>query len=115
MKIDNKNYDLSLNDTTELRRLIIENPDLPLLIFAGEESWIGEWAYNQVDARVYGIEHLTLYKDIWLEKEDYVEKLANDLANEEEYKHLSDKEYCEMIDKMVEETEFIEAIVVYVG
>lgn len=115
MKINNKKFDLSLNDTAELRKLIIENPDLPLLIFAGEESWIGEWCYNQVDARVHGIEELVLYNDMWMEKEDYAERLADDLANAEEYKDLSDEEYFAMIDKKVEETECVKAIMVYVG
>lgn len=28
----------SLKDTTELRKFILENPDLPLLVFAGEDA-----------------------------------------------------------------------------
>ena len=37
----------SLKDTKELRQLIIDNPNLPLLIFAGEESWHD---FEQVDS-----------------------------------------------------------------
>ena len=45
MIIDNSKFDFSLNDATKLRKLILENPDLPLLIFAGEESWSDNFAY----------------------------------------------------------------------
>ena len=33
--MSNTKLPVSLEDTTELRKLIIENPDLPLLIFCG--------------------------------------------------------------------------------
>ena len=115
MKIDNSQYDCSLNDTSNLRKLILENPDLPLLIFAGEESWIGEWPYNQVDARVNGVTNLTLYNDIWVEEDEYRDELYDDLADEEEYKDLSDEDYDKVIEQKVAETEFCKAIVIYVG
>lgn len=105
----------SLKDTTVLRNLILENPELPLLVFAGEDAWqdIG-YGYNQADARCY-IETLTLYGEMWLDKDDYEEKLADDLADEEEYKDLSDEEWDKMIQQKVEETEFVKAIVIWVG
>ena len=28
-----------VHDTTELRKLIAENPELPIVVLAGEESW----------------------------------------------------------------------------
>ena len=115
MIIDNSKFDLSLNDTSELRKLIIENPDLPLLIFAGEESWFGDWNYNQTDARVWGIQNLTLYNDMWLCEDDYRERLSDDLCDYEEYENMSDEEYFKMIDQEVAETEFCKAIVIYVG
>lgn len=34
-----------LNSTNELRKLILEHPELPLLVFAGENSNNGEWGY----------------------------------------------------------------------
>lgn len=113
--MNNTKLECSLNDTTNLKNLIVENPDLPLIIFAGEESNRGEYAYEQVDASQGEIKEITLYKDYWLDKGDYKDKLSDDLSNEYEYKHLSDKEYFEMIDKKVEETEFVKAIVIYVG
>ena len=50
-----------------------------------------------------------------MDKDDYSEKLGNDLAFEEEYKGMTDDEYDKMIDQKVNETEFVKAIVIYVG
>ena len=114
MIIDNTQFHTSLNDTSNLRQLILDNPDLPLLIFCGEESWGGNWSYTQADARAQ-IQTLTLYGDVWVDEDDYRERLADDLCDEEEYKDLSDEEYYKMIDNKVAETEFCRAIVIYVG
>ena len=106
---------VSLEDTTELRKLIIENPDLPLLIFCGEEAYSGEFPYeSNTDVRC-DIQELTLYKDYWIPKDEYEEQLRDDLCDEEEYIGMKDDEYDKMIDKKVNETEFVNAIVIYVG
>lgn len=113
------NLPVSLKDTTELRKLIVDNPDLPLLIFCGEESWDGEHAYSSAFASNGSIQEPTLYEDgydaIWMDKEDYAEKLSDDLDDKEEYKDMTDDEYNKMIDRKVKETEFVKAIVIYVG
>ena len=113
--MNNTNLNCSLNDTTKLRNLIIENPDLPLLIFCGEDSWTDEYPYQQADVGKVGIQELTLYNDWWLDKEDYEDKLSDYLCNLEEYKDLSDEDYNKIIKRKVEETEFVKAIVIYVG
>ena len=110
-----KNNDCSLKDTSTLRKLIFENPELPLLIFCGEDSWSGEYAYQQVDASKGEVEELILYGDVWLTKEDYAEKLSDDLSDEEEYKDLSNDDYGRMIDQKVSESEFLKAIVIWIG
>lgn len=116
VNLNKTTLDCSLNDTTILRNLILENPDLPLLIFCGEDSWSGEWGYEQADARSGEIKELTLFSDQWLDKSDYEETLAEDLlCDEEKYKDMSDEEFDKMINQMVAETEFVKAIVVYVG
>ena len=48
--MNNTNLNCSLNDTAVLRNLILENPELPLLIFCGEDSWHDEYPYEQADA-----------------------------------------------------------------
>ena len=104
-----------MNDTTELRKLILNNPDLPLLIFCGEDSWHDEYPYEQADASSGEIKELTLYKGWWLDRVDNEYKLSDDLCDKEEYKNLSDKEYDNMIKQKILETEFVKAIVIYVG
>ena len=115
MIINNDSFDFSLRDATKLKEAILENPDLPLLIFAGEEAWQGEYCYHQVDARVHGVKELTLFADCWMDVDEYEEELSDALCDEEEYKDLSDEEWNKMIQKKVAETEFCQAIVVYVG
>ena len=101
--------------SAKLRNLILENPDLPLLIFCGEDSWHDEYPYEQANASNGEIKELTLYKDWWMDKGDYEDRLSDDLYDKEEYKYMSDEEYDNMIQQKVIETEFVKAIVIYVG
>lgn len=112
--MNNSSFDCSLNDLTELKQLIIENPDLPLLIFCGEEAWTGEWGYEMacVNGQPY-IEELALYGDYWVDRDDYEERLGEDLWDD--YQDLSDEEYDKMIKQKVSEIEFVKAIVIHVG
>lgn len=113
--MNNIKLPVSLEDTKELRKLIIENPDLPLLIFCGEEAYSGEFPYeSNTDVRC-DIQELTLYKDYWIPRDEYEEQLRDDLCDEEEYIGMTDEEYDRMIDQKVRETEFVKAIVIYVG
>lgn len=109
------NKDCSLKDTTVLRNLILENPDLPIIIFCGEDSWNGDYQYCQANSTKGEIESLILYGDMWLDEDDYREKLADNLCDEEEYKNLSNEEYEKMVDKKVDESEFVKAIVLWIG
>ena len=113
--MDNVKLKCSLNDTTILRNLILENPELPVLIFCGEDAWNEEYGYCQAYASSGEVEELTLYGDKWLDKEDYAEELIDKLCFEEKYVGMDDEEFHKMIDKKVEETEFVKAIVLWIG
>lgn len=113
--MNNTKFDCSINDTTVLRNLILENPDLPVLIFCGEDAWNGDYGYTQAYASKGEIEYLTLYGDRWMDEDEYREELSDDLCDDEQYKDLSDDEYDAMIEQKVAETEFIKAIVIWVG
>lgn len=115
MKIDNTQFDFSMNDTSELRKLIMANPELPLLFFVGEDAWFGDWQYNQTNAGKPRIEELTIYNDKWLDRDDYREEISNDLYDSGEYDEMTDEEFNRMVDQKVEETIFCQAIVVYFG
>lgn len=103
----------TLRDVIELKKLILENPDLPLLVFCGEEAWTGDYAYSQVDVHGIAVRELTLYSEMWMEEDEYRETLENDLSYD--YEDMTDSEYNMMIDKIVEGTAFIKAIVIYAG
>lgn len=113
--MNNTNLPCTLDDTSELRNLILENPDLPLLIFVGEEAWSGEYSYESVDDARVSVQTLTLYRDYWIDKDDYEDKLRDELCDKPKYIALSDEEYDKVIDKKIKDTEFVKAIVVYVG
>ncbi len=113
--MNNTKLPCSLNDTTILRNLILENPGLPLIIFCGEEAWHDEYAYEMADASSGSINEFTFYNGYWIEREEYKERLSNDLSDKKEYVKLSDEEYECMINQKIAETEFIKAIVIYVG
>lgn len=113
--MNNISLNCSLNDTAELRKLILENPNLPLLIFCGEDSWHDEYPYEQAEASSGEVKELTLYNNWWLDKSDYKDKLSDDLCDKKEYRDMSDKEYDNMIKQKISETEFVKAIVIYVG
>ena len=91
--MNNTKLPVSLEDTTELRKLIIENPDLPLLIFCGPETNSGEYPYESNKDVGCDIQELTLYKDYWIPKDEYEEQLRDDLCDEEEYIKLTDELY----------------------
>lgn len=108
-------YDCSLNDSSELKDLIVENPDLPLLIFCGEDSWHDEWAYEQAKVNSCRVEELTMIDNQWVQRDDYAEELAIKLSCDSDFSDLSNNELAVLIEKRVAETDFVKAIVIYVG
>lgn len=104
----------SLRDCKELKKMIVENPELPLLVFVSDEANTGDSGYVESYNITAEVKALTLYGDTWLNEDDYAEKLGDNFCDDEKYKNLSDKEFNEMIGKKVSETEFIKAICVYV-
>ena len=56
-----------------------------------------------------------MYGDQWLSKDDFEEVLGDDMANDKQYENLSDEEFDAEVAKIVAETAFVKAIVIYVG
>lgn len=106
---------MTQKDCTTLKKLIVENPDAPLLIFAGEEANSGEYQYESVPSGDAFLEEVTMYGDQWLNKDDFEEVLRDDMANDEQYENLSDEQLDNEVAKIVAETAFVRAIVIYVG
>lgn len=106
---------MTQKDCKDLKELIISNPEAPLLIFAGEEAWSGEYSYESVDGGYATLRQITIYGDMWLDKDDFEEKIREDMADDEQYENLSDEEFDSEVAKIVAETAFVNAIVIYVG
>lgn len=112
--MNKENFITSLKNTTELKGLIIENPELPLLIFHCCDDF--DWAtsdYMQVGkVTTCKIDKVTELNDTYVSMDDYEEELR--YRYEDECSNMSDKEFDEFVEEKINETEFLKAIVVYV-
>lgn len=117
-------YDLrkecSLYDCKELKQMIIENPELPLLIFCGEEAYSGNYAYESHPASKPYINELALYSnrytgEEWVDRDEYEDRLRDDMSDWQELENLSDEEFDKQVADRLSKVEFIKAIVIYVG
>lgn len=94
-----------VTDNTELRKLILENPGLPLLIFVTEDANSGEWSTEIASCRCCKGTVLAAAKDCWLPRDDRVytdeSELEEDiqvvLADTDECDRLSDKEFDSLV------------------
>ena len=106
---------MTKKDCKDLKELIISHPEAPLLIFVGEEVNGGEYSYVSAPAGYTHFQEITLYDGLWLDKDDFEDKLRDDMADDEQYENLSDEEFDSEVAKIVAETAFVNAIVIYVG
>lgn len=105
-----------MKDNEELRKLIESNPDLPLVFVVAYDDMYEGYActvFQKSDCFVsevyFDCRHYTNYK------EDVIDYYRDRLADEEEYKDLSDDEYDKAVEKYVDENiEHYKAIVVSV-
>ncbi len=95
-----------LNDATELRKLIVDHPELPLLVFAGEDANSGDYSYMVcADVNAYIGEYLDCQQTIddeycYTDRDELQESLENHYADSF---NGSDEEFENFIDeKMLE-------------
>lgn len=111
--MNKENFITSLKNTTELKRLIIENPELPLLIF----HCCDDFDYS-VDNYILGevtlcrVDKVTTINETYISVDDYEEELR--YRYEDECFNMSDKEFDEFVEEKTNEAEFLKAIVVYI-
>lgn len=93
-----------VHDNSELRKLIAENPDLPIVVLVGEYAWSGEYGYECCTDVACCIDEIldceTPFDDeyVFSDRDDFEEQLADYLMTLPKAKNLTDKEF----DKMVE-------------
>lgn len=92
-------------NTVELRKLILENPELPIVVFAGEYANRGDHYYYQycteIRFRIKEILDCDFYNGyIYSSREDFENDIANKLAPK--YKGKSDKKYKKAIQEEID-------------
>lgn len=92
----------TIHSTEVLRRMILENPDLPLLVFAGEEANSGDYGWMCcTDVRVEKGEVLDCAgpknEHIYTDREELEDDVAYQLYDE--FSGLDEDEYATLLKK----------------
>ena len=93
-----------LHATDEIRKLIIDNPDLPLLVFVGNETTYDEWCYTCASkctaqiGEVLDCEQDIVEGKVFCDKEEFEDELR---YFEEDDFQGSDAEFDEYIKKIM--------------
>ena len=101
-------YDL-IHDTGELRKLMLDNPDLPIVVLAGEEANHGEWYWeycNRVSCCIAEILAVHTPYDgedgiVFSDKDDFCEAVAEKLGDKEIYKKMPDADFDAAVEREV--------------
>lgn len=102
-----------LYDCKELRQMIIENPDLPLLVFVGEEAYCDRYSYSCPNNITCSIDDLYLYRDLWLSKDEFEERLQADMENDDYYSGWTDEQFFNELKEWIEKSISKRAICVW--
>lgn len=96
-------------DTGEFKKLILDNPDLPIIVFAGEGAHCGDYYWMLCTSISFGIEEIldcdyTDYDDVIIQDRGRLkERIMDDLYDE--YSDKPDEEYEEAIKREMEKYE----------
>lgn len=91
-----------VKSSDELKKLIAENPDLPIVVLAGEEANDGYWGWMYCSDISFGIGEILdcdfydVDDSVFADRDRLEEKIADDIYDE--YEEASD-EYCEELVK----------------
>lgn len=103
-----KTYSL-VQDSSELRKLIQENPDLPIVVLAGEEANGGYWGWMYCSSVSFCVDEILDcdfcdYDDTVFNDRDRLEEYIGDILYNEYY-NKSDEEYEAAIKNKLAELE----------
>lgn len=112
-----------INECKELKRLIAENPDLPLMFFADDTGNDTAYSYMSCGSvTAHKGEVLDCYQDINDEKvftsrDEFEEDLQEMLCGKDEYLKMSDEEFYEIFkkEKSKYDDKWKDCIIIYVG
>jgi hypothetical protein len=103
-----RTYSLA-KSSDELKKLIAENPDLPIVVLASDDASCGDWAWTYCSSVSFNISEILDcdyydYDDtVFTDRERLEEKISDDLHDE--YCDKGDEEYDEAVNRKMEELE----------
>ena len=98
-----------VQSSDELKKLIAENPDLPIVVLASDDASCGDWAWTYCSSVSFNISEILDcdyydYDDtVFTDRERLEEKISDDLYDE--YCDKGDEEYDEAVNRKMEELE----------
>ena len=93
----------------ELKRLIAENPDLPIAVLASDEANCGDWCWQYCNSISFEIceildcDYMDYDDVVFTDRERLEEKIGDDLYDE--YCDKGQEEYDEAVNRKMEELE----------
>ena len=104
----NRTYSLAKN-SDELKKLILENPDLPIVVLAGDDASSGYWGWTYCSSISFHIDEILDcdyydYDDtVFTDRDRLEEKISDDLCDE--YYGRPDEEFEGAVKSKLEELE----------
>lgn len=98
-----------LHSADELKQLIVENPDLPIVVFAGDDANIGDYSYTSCSyIKAYKGEFLDSAQTVndcmcYTDRDEFEDDVADALAGEEQYRALPVDEFNFLVERTVNE------------
>lgn len=98
-----------LHSADELKQLIAENPDLPIVVFAGDDANIGDYSYTSCSyIKAYKGEFLDCAQTVndcmcYTDRDEFEDDVADALAGEEQYRALPVDEFNFLVERTVNE------------
>lgn len=98
-----------LHSADELKQLIVENPDLPIVVFAGDDANIGDYSYTSCSyIKAYKGEFLDCAQTVndcmcYTDRDEFEDDVADALAGEEQYRALPVDEFNFFVERTVNE------------
>ena len=113
-----RTYSLTKN-SDELKKLILENPDLPIVVLAGDDASSGYWGWTYCSSISFHIDEILDcdyydYDDtVFTDRDRLEEKISDDLCDE--YYGRPDEEFEAAVKSKLEELEpyWKKVIVIY--
>ncbi len=99
-----------IQDSKELRRLIAENPDLPITVLAGDCASSEEWPWTYCGSiscdiqKILDIETPYDHSDgtLFTDEEDFKERIADGFYCNRMYEELTDSEFDKEVEREAE-------------